>query len=151
MASHGRAATKYKVLPDLNSWAPLLAWPSATFVSLQYGDIRQDLNLLHELAGDRVIDDPEIDQLVDLDGFAAQVSALDAVVSVSNTTIDMAGMLGTRTLHIRGDKASAIWPQAGPSPWYPDMIFVYKQHRPWSEAFAEVRNRLEQMLSTTQA
>ena len=141
------SSNKNKALPELNDWAPLLGWPSATFVSLQYGDIRQDLNLLHELAGGRVIDDPEIDQLVDLDGFAAQVSALDAVVSVSNTTIDMAGMLGMPTLHIRGDKGSQIWPPAGPSPWYPDMIFVYKQRRPWSEALAEARNRLEQMFA----
>ena len=136
-----------KVLPDLRSWAPLLAWPSAIFVSLQYGDINRDLDVLRALAGDRVIHDPEIDQLVDLDGFAAQIAALDAVVSVSNTTIDMAGMLGTPTVHIRNDKASEIWPREGPSPWYPAMTFLYKRHRPWPEAFVEARARLEQMLS----
>jgi hypothetical protein len=138
---------KEKALPELHDWAPLLALPSATFVSLQYGDIRKDLDLLQELADSNIIYDSEIDQLVDLDGFAAQVAALDAIVSVSNTTIDVAGMLGMPTLHIRGDKGSAIWPQAGPSPWYPDMIFVYKQHRPWSGAFAEASDRLEQVLS----
>jgi hypothetical protein len=130
----------------LNSWAPLLAWPSATFVSLQYGDIGRDLASLRQLAGGRIIHDPEIDQLTDLDGFAAQIAALDAVVSISNTTIDMAGMLATPTLHVRADKASAIWPRAGSSPWYPDMIFLYKQHRPWPDMFAEARTRLEQML-----
>jgi hypothetical protein len=137
---------KGKVLPELNSWAPLLEWPSAIFVSLQYGDIRQDLNVLQDLAGRTFIYDSEIDQLVDLDAFAAQVAALDAVVSVSNTTIDMAGMLGVPTLHIRDDQASQIWPQAGPSPWYPDMTFVYKQHRAWPDVFVEVRSRLEPML-----
>ena len=137
-----------KVLPDLPSWAPLLTWPAATFVSLQYGDIAQDLALLREFAPGRTIHDPEIDQLADLDGFAAQIASLDAAVSVSNTTIDMAGMLGTPTLHIRNDKASEIWPPSGPSPWYPDMIFLYRQHRPWPEVFARARQRLEQMLST---
>jgi hypothetical protein len=138
---------KGKVLPELNSWAPLLSWPSATFVSLQYGNIKQDLNLLQDLTGGNIINDSKIDQMVDLDAFAAQVAALDAVVSVSNTTIDMAGMLGMPTLHIRDDKASQIWPETGPSPWYPDMTFVYKQHRPWSKVFVEVRTRLEQMFS----
>ena len=137
-----------KVLPDLPSWAPLLAWPAARFVSLQYGDIKRDLEVLGELAGGRMIHDPAIDQLTDLDSFAAQIAALDAVVSVSNTTIDMAGMLGVTTLHIRNDKASEIWPQSGPSPWYPGMIFLYKQHRLWPEAFTETRKRLEQILST---
>ena len=104
------SSNKNKVLPELNDWAPLLGWPSATFVSLQYGDIRQDLNRLQEMAGGNIIHDAEIDQLIDLDGFAAQIAALDAVVSVSNTTIDMAGMLETPTLHIRGDKASRFGP-----------------------------------------
>src|SRR5262249_20799640 len=88
------SSNKAKILPDLRSWAPLLGWTSATFVSLQYGDIERDLEVLQELAGGRVICDPEIDQLVDLDGFAAQIAALDAIVSITNTTIDMAGMLG---------------------------------------------------------
>jgi hypothetical protein len=142
------SSNKDKVLPDLLSWAPLLAWPAATFVSLQYGDIKRDLDLLRELAPDRTIYDSAIDQLTDLDGFAAQIAAIDAVVSISNTTIDMAGMLGIPTFHIRNDKASAIWPQAGSSPWYPYMKFLYKQHRPWPEAFAEARRGLEQMFST---
>jgi hypothetical protein len=140
-----------KVLPDLKSWTPLLQWPSATFVSLQYGDVASDLEVLNELSGGRVINDPEIDQLLDLDGFAAQISALDAVVSISNTTIDMAGMLGTPTLHIRDDKSSQIWPLSGPSPWYPDMVFLYKQRRPWSEVFGEARNHLQQMLAEVES
>lgn len=143
------SSNESKVLPDLPSWAPLLAWPAAAFVSLQYGDITQDLAVLRELAPGRIVHDPEIDQLADLDGFAAQIAALDAVVSVSNTTIDMAGMLGMPTLHIRNDKASEIWPRSGPSPWYPEMVFLYKQHRPWPETFTEARKRLEQMFSTS--
>ena len=141
------SSTEKKVLPDLEGWAPLLGWTSATFVSLQYGDIARDLEVLQGLAGGRVIYDAEIDQLVDLDGFAAQIAALDAVVSISNTTIDMAGMLDAPTLHIRDDKASAIWPQSGPSPWYPRMMFLYKEQRPWPEVFVEVRSRLEHMMS----
>lgn len=94
-----------------------------------------------------MINDTEIDQLLDLDGFAAQIAALDAVVSISNTTIDMAGMLGTPTLHIRDDKSSQMWPLSGPSPWYPDMVFLYKQQRPWSDVFVEARSRVEQMLA----
>ena len=103
--------------------------------------------MLQELADGRMIYDTKINQLVDLDGFAAQIAALDAVVSISNTTIDMAGMLDAPTLHIRDDKASAIWPQSGPSPWYPRMMFLYKQRRPWPEVFAEAKRRLEHMMS----
>jgi hypothetical protein len=142
------SSNEKKDIPDLESWAPLLRRNRANFVSLQYGDIAHDLELLEGLADCHIIRDDQIDQLVDLDGFAAQIAALDAVVSISNSTIDMAGMLGVSTVHIRDDKSSAAWPPSGPSPWYPDMIFVYKQCRPWREVFAEARVRLEQMIST---
>jgi hypothetical protein len=135
-----------KVLPDLKDWAPLLSWESASFVSLQYGDIESDRSVLEKFVDGRLINDTSVNQLVDLDGFAAQIAALDAVVSISNTTIDMAGMLGVPTLHIRDDQPSAIWPQSGPSPWYPSMTFLYKQKRPWPDVFAEARRILEQML-----
>jgi hypothetical protein len=138
-----------KVLPDLKDWSPLLAWAPATFVSLQYGDIKRDLELMQEITGGHVIHDPEIDQWTDLDGYAAQIAALDAVVSISNTTIDVAGMMGVPTVHVRDDNlSSAVWPRSGPSPWYPDMIFLYRERRPWSQVFAEARTRLEQVLST---
>ncbi len=137
---------KRKALPDLESWEPLLSWTSATFVSLQYGDIKDDLKVLQGLAGGRLIHDSGIDQFADLDGFAAQIAALDAVVSINNTSIDMAGMLRVPTLHIRDDNAFSIWPASGPSPWYPEMMFFYKRQRPWSELFAEVTTSLEQMM-----
>ena len=38
---------------------PLLGWKSATFVSLQYGDIQKDLEPLRELTGGRVIHDTD--------------------------------------------------------------------------------------------
>ncbi len=136
-----------KVLPPLEAWAPLLDWPSATSVSLQYGDVESDLAALRGLGG-RVIHDTAINQLVDLDGFATQIAALDAVVSISNTTIDMAGMLRVPTLHLRDDKASAIWPRTGPSPWYPEMVFLYREGRAWPAVFAEARARLGGMLAT---
>jgi hypothetical protein len=138
-----------KALPDLKSWAPLLGWPSANFVSLQYGDITSDLEVLRTLAGAPIICDDSIDQLVDLDGFAAQIASLDAVVTISNTTADMAGMLGGPTAHIRDDNlSSAIWPRSGPTAWYPGMIMLYKQRRPWFEVLAQARTQLETMLST---
>jgi hypothetical protein len=136
-----------KVVPDLESWASVLRWPSATFVSLQYGNAESDLGVLRQLTNGRVIEDKEVDQIKDLDGFAAQVAALDGVVAISNTTIDMAGMLGVPTAHLRDDNlSSAIWPRTGPSPWYPDMIFVYRERRPWADMLAEAKTRLEKVI-----
>jgi hypothetical protein len=145
------SSNEKKELPDVEDWAPLLGWDKASFVCLQYGDISKERPTLDRLAGGRMIYDAEIDQIADMDGFAAQISALDAVVSISNTTIDTAGMLGVPTLHIRPDKPSAIWPSSGPSPWYPGMTFLYRQRRPWAEVLVEARQHLERKLATPEA
>ena len=145
------SSNEKKELPAMDEWAPLLGWEKAAFVSLQYGDISRDRPTLDRLAPGRMIYDTEIDQIVDMDGFAAQIAALDAVVSISNTTIDTAGMLAVPTIHIRPDKASAIWPSSGPSPWYPGMTFLYRQGRPWAHVFAEAREHLARMLPTPEA
>ena len=42
---------------------------------------------------------------------------------------------------------SSFWPPSGASNWYPGMVFVYKQHRSWSDVLAEAAKRLEQMVS----
>jgi hypothetical protein len=144
------SSNKNKDLPALQDWAPLLRWKKAGIVSLQYGDIEHDVEALQNLADGRVIHDAEIDQLADLDGFAAQIAALDAIVSISNTTIDMAGMLGVPTVHICDDKYfRSWWPPSGPSSWYPGMVFLYRQHRPWSDVLGEATKRLEQAVSTS--
>ena len=143
------SSNKRKDLPALEDWAPLLRWKEAGIVPLQYGNIEHDLEVLQDLAGGRVIHDAEIDQLADLDAFAAQVAALDAIVSISNTTIDMAGMLGVPTVHICDDRFFSSWPPSGPSSWYPGMVFLYRQHRSWSDVLAEAVKRLEQTVFTS--
>src|SRR3546814_6681456 len=67
-------------------------YSSVLWISLQYGDCAEDLAALRG-AGIAIHDDPAIDSFRDLDGFAAQIAALDEVVTVSNTTVHVAGGL----------------------------------------------------------
>lgn len=137
-----------KDLPNLKNWSLLLSRDLTTFVSLQYeyNEIVSDLEALREIACGRLIHDPSVDQFVDLDRFAAQVAALDAVVTVSNTTIHVAGDLGIPAILIRDDRPYGMWPISGPTPWYPGMTILYKEDRPWPTVFAEARERLDHLL-----
>src|SRR3546814_16287090 len=60
----------------------------------------------------------------DLDGFAAQVAAMDMVITTSNTTAHMAGALGRPTwvmLH-QGISPHWYWGRDGETtPWYPSL------------------------------
>ncbi|MBF0379966.1 MAG: tetratricopeptide repeat protein [Magnetococcales bacterium] len=97
---------------------PLLEIEGITFVNLQYGDTSEERRLFFEKTKINIIDDPEVDQMGEMDSFAAQVAAMDVVVTISNTTTHMAGALGVPTLVMLGvlpiwywmlDKKDCVW------------------------------------------
>lgn len=102
--------------------APLLTLPGYRFVDLQYGNRADDRSALEAYHNVSLLYDPAIDQLKDLDGFAAQVAAMDMVISTSNTTAHMAAALGKPTwlmLH-KGVSPHWYWTREGSTtPWYP--------------------------------
>lgn len=74
----------------LEDWVPVFALAGCRFVSLQYGDVEPDVRLVRDRFGVDLRVDDDIDPLTDIDGFAAQVAAMDAVVSIANSTVAMA-------------------------------------------------------------
>ena len=84
---------------------------------------------------------------IDMDRFAAQISALDAVVSISNTGAHLTGALGIPMIVINGDNLRRAWPVTTDRiPWYPNTVIVGKRNRPWHLVMSEVRDRLSDML-----
>lgn len=105
----------------LDWFSPLLAAPEFTFINIQYGNVANELEDFSRTGKGPILNDPEIDSLKDLDGFAAQLAALDAVVSVSNSAAHMAGALGVPTAVLIPDRHKRLWYwfDRGPfSPWY---------------------------------
>ncbi|WP_374448904.1 tetratricopeptide repeat protein [Stella sp.] len=117
---------------ELPGWAPILAAPGAVFVSLQYGDVAAETAAAATATGARILADPEVDSLVDLDLYAAQVAAMDLVVTVSNTAAHVAGAVGAPTWLMlpRGNGLLWYWLlcQGEHCPWYPS-IRVFRQER----------------------
>lgn len=74
--------------------APLLDVAGARFVSLQHGQTEAEKAELQALFGERLIDTPS-DFTADLDALAATIARLDAVITVQNTNVHLAGALGT--------------------------------------------------------
>lgn len=110
----------------LSCWRPLLE-RDCLFVSLQYGETRGDIAAAHAAFGVDIHADVEVDQLRDLDGFAAQVAALDHVVSVSNTTVHMAGALGVDCVVMPPPGRGRLWYwsiEGDATPWYRSVRIV---------------------------
>ncbi len=118
-ASPKLGAPKSALLTDL---AAFLTLPGLRFVDLQYGDRAEDRAALKKAHDVDVIADPAINQMKDLDAFAAQVAAMDMVISTSNTTAHMAAALGKPTLVLlhHGISPHWYWTRNGETtPWYP--------------------------------
>jgi len=109
---------------ELTDWADVLRVPRVTFINFQYGDSSEDLAEVRKTVGIQVFQDPKIDPLEDLEGFFAQVGAMDLVISTSNTTIHAAGSLGVPVWLLLSGSPGGLWYWFGEgnnSPWYPSL------------------------------
>ena len=107
---------------DLEQLAPLLALPGVSAVDLQYGDTSAERAAFRNKHGLSINHFADIDNYNDLDGLAALINACDIVVSVSNTTVHLAGALGKPTLVMLPYALGRIWywhEKGERSPWYP--------------------------------
>ncbi|RWD52901.1 MAG: hypothetical protein EOS25_00065 [Mesorhizobium sp.] len=138
-----------KDLPPLTAWRRLISRPDLRFVSLQYGQVESDLEILTDGELARILHDGSIDQLVDMDLFAAQVAAMDAVVTISNTGAHLAGALGIPSVFILGDGFKRSWPVEGDcTPYYPSAVLVSKRERPWAAVMEDAQNHMGLLIST---
>jgi tetratricopeptide (TPR) repeat protein len=126
----------------LLDWAPILRDRRAVFIDLQYGDTRAERAAVARELGVTIRRDDRIDQLRDLDAFAAQVAALDHVISISNTTVHVAGALGIPTWALvpRGKGLHWYWfNDRDDSPFYPRLrLFRQKTRGAWADVIARV-------------
>jgi tetratricopeptide (TPR) repeat protein len=127
---------------DLMAWAPILRACAAQFIDLQYGDTAAERDAIARETGVTVHRDPDIDQMRDLDAFAAQVAALDLVISVSNTTVHVAGALGTPCWIMVPHGKGMHWywfNDRDDSPWYRSLrLFRQDARGDWRAVIARI-------------
>jgi hypothetical protein len=128
-----------KDVPAFADWAPLLRALGGTVVCLQYGTAEAGQKRIEDSFGGHIVSDPEIDQMADLDAFAAQLAAMDIIISISVTGAHLAGAMG-RPMHVLlDDRFHLTWPYFNTTtPWYPNATLHRKAGRPWPEVMQAV-------------
>ncbi len=134
-----RKAVRSLRIEDLDS---ILRHPGARFVSLQYGEVADEVREAEATLGTALPHWPEA--IADLDEFAALISALDLVISVCNTTVHFAGALG-----------KPVWVMAPSTPewryglntrsmsWYPSSTMFRQAHLGnWGDLVQDVASAL---------
>lgn len=112
---------------DLLSQA--LCLPDLDLVDLQYGDTLDERLSFENKTGIPVQKLEDIDNLNDIDGLAALISACDIVITVSNTTAHLAAALGKPTLVLLPQTSALFWywhRKSDQSPWYPTARLLRK-------------------------
>ena len=136
---------RHKSMP-LSALHPLSGSPGVRLFDLQYGDTDADRMDFADATGTAIIHDDTIDQVADLDAFAAQVAALDLVISVSNTTVHIAGAMGVPTWVLLNATPLSCWMRDGEeSPWYPSVrLFRQTEAGEWDDVVGRAARELTQ-------
>lgn len=128
---------------ELETLRQLFGQPEVKWISLQYGPL-DELNQEVALAQVPILVDPCVDQLEDIDAFAAQIAALDLVITIDNTTAHLAGALGRPVWVLLPFAPDWRWLQEGDgSLWYPSMrLFRQPKRGDWGAIVEKVAESL---------
>ena len=144
--SSNTTAQNQKSMPLIN-WESILNISPAKFVSLQYGNTNIEKKYFYEKTGIHLLSDNEILPEKNLQDFINQVSAMDLVISVSNTTVHFAGALGIPTWAIVAKGTGRPWywfHNREKCLWY-NSVKIYNQK--YSGEWTEPKYRIKQDLS----
>lgn len=133
---------------DLEYWGPILKTAGVCFVSLQYGECSRQLQAAFERYGVEIIKDEQINPLTDIEGFAAQVAAMDVVISVDNSTVHFAGAMGVKVWALLPTVPDWRWGLEGETTrWYPSMrLFRQKDRGKWEPVISRVAEELRSLV-----
>lgn len=140
--------------PDMGAFRSISAEEMANLipdgfvpVSLQHNVSKADIDAF-EWAGRPLFVDPEINQSTDMERFFAQVQAVDAVLTIDNTTAHVAGATGRDHAHVLlplGGGLTWFWGREGEvDPWYGSLA-LHRQETcgEWTPAFRSASNALQ--------
>jgi hypothetical protein len=138
---------------SLKDWTVILSQPNYYFINLQYGDVNAEIEEYTSGNKTSIYIDKEINSLMSLDDFTAQVSALDLIISTSNTTVHVAGALGKEVWTLLPYISDWKWMlNREDTPWYPTMkLFRQSKIGGWQKVFLRVNQALLQYNTATTA
>ncbi|MBM86675.1 MAG: hypothetical protein CMM47_11725 [Rhodospirillaceae bacterium] len=137
----------------LEQLGPILRIEGARFVDLQYGNTNVERGIAEDCFGVTIDRPDSVDQIADIEGFADFVAGLDLVISISNTTVHVAGALGVETWVMlpKGPGLPWVWfEDHDVALWYP-RTKLFRQETPgdWRPVIDEVAKDLRRFVAAS--
>jgi tetratricopeptide (TPR) repeat protein len=126
----------------------LLKSIDARFVCLQYGNVAKQVLKWRDDGIDILLSE-EVNALENMDLWLAQVAACDLVISVANTTIHGAGLVGVPTLCLLSRSSDWRWVEKMEGSYWYDCVETAKQEKngSWHAALQEAREWVNRKMS----
>jgi len=128
----------------LDLWKGMFALSQVQCISLQYGDHAADIEAVNRDFPGALYADPTIDAFDDLDALAAQMAAMDEIISIDNTTVHMGGALGVPTTLLLSASSDWRWGLTDRhSRWYKSLTIERQQKLlEWKPVMKKIAERL---------
>lgn len=128
----------------LNCWDSILSVPNLQFINLQYGDCLAEITQLEKKLDIEIYSDPQINPLKQIDEFAAQISILDLIITIDNSTAVIAAALGKPTWILLPYVPQSMWLlKRDDSSDYPSIkLFRQQQRGDWYTVVESVQQAL---------
>jgi tetratricopeptide (TPR) repeat protein len=118
--------------------------PNIKFVNIQYGNTTEEiLKLKNEINFD-IVTFNDIDNFNDIDSLASVMAACDNIVTIDNSTAQLAGSLGLDTKLLLSSAPDVRWGHQGASCFWYNSIKIYRQIilGDWSEPLKQLEKDL---------
>ncbi|MDB3878568.1 tetratricopeptide repeat protein [Amylibacter sp.] len=117
-----------------------LQLPHTKLISLQYGDVKKDIDNLFTDFGIKVHQVPEINNMKDIDGLASLITACDSIISIDNSTIHLAGALGKESKLLLPYACDWRWGRGLSTSYWYNSVELYHQTEigNWNQVLSEL-------------
>jgi tetratricopeptide (TPR) repeat protein len=116
------------------------------FVNLQYGEINEEIDVLSE-QGYKVDIISEKNLTEDLSDLADVINECDLIITCSNVTAHMAGILNKKTYLLAPARYGRLWfwdaDETNRSVWYPSIEIISNEENNWEIVFDELKRKLD--------
>jgi tetratricopeptide (TPR) repeat protein len=134
----------------LELFKDIFSVPGINYINLQYGDYEQELQTFSRKHNLKLHSFSTINPLVNMDNFAALISALDLVISVDNSTLHLSGALGKYSIGLLPYSPDWRWLLNGDvTPWYSSVRLLRQPAQGmWQPVLVQAKEELLSILST---
>ena len=137
---------------ELDELLPIFTNKNIAFVSLQYGDVQNQLIDFNEKHNLNIQECKSVDNFHDIDGHAALIEACDFVVTISNSSAHISGAIGKETFLMCPVGKGSIWYWSNQlnekNLWYPSIhIFEQNLNGNWVDVVQRIKLVIENKIN----